>query len=301
MNTHDTLIVTGSTGFIGSHLIPALKNLGYRLILPVRSIPVTPPDTQTVYWKITDDWENFDDLLQQTSPCGVIHLATRFLPAHSPENIPEIIKANIEFGTRILESATKANIPWFINTGTFWQHFDGADYDPVNLYAATKQAFEVIARYYQNISPIKFVTLCLNDTYGPGDTRKKLFALWKKLSKTPDNRMQMSKGEQLLDILYIDDVINGICHLMKMLTDDSLPERNTRFYLTSDRLLSLQQAAETFAKVSGKKLDICWGARPYRQREVMHPKCSGIKLPGWHPAVTLEEGIKKFLAEGDNE
>ena len=62
-----------------------------------------------------------------------------------------------------------------------------------------------------------------------------------------------------------------------------------------------EEAAETFAKVSGKKLDICWGARPYRQREVMHPKCSGIKLPGWHPAVTLEEGIKKFLAEGDNE
>ncbi len=300
MNNQQTVIVTGSTGFIGSHLVPFLINKGFKLILPVRESSAVSQTVGITYWEISEDWTDFDRLLQKTHPCGVIHLATKFLQSHSAENIPEVLQANVEIGTRMLESATKANISWFINIGTYWQHFNGEKYNPVNLYAATKQAFETIACYYQQISPMKFVTLCLNDTYGPGDTRKKLFSLWKDLITNPEIPMQMSEGEQLLDILYIDDVINGIHHLMTMLKNNTFQADTNRFYLTSNALLSLRHAAETFAKVSGSPLNIEWGKRPYRPKEVMYPKCYGIPLPEWHPQVSLEEGIKKFInAESD--
>jgi hypothetical protein len=46
--------------------------------------------------------------------------------------------------------------------------------------------------------------------------------------------------------------------------------------------------------VSGRKLNIEWGGRPYRDREVMVP-WKGIPVPGWKAKVNVEEGIQLFL------
>ena len=297
MKNLKTIVLTGSTGFIGSHLSSYLLKQGYRLILPVRKLPSCNVDSRLIYWRISPNWDSFSSLLKQYRPDGVIHLATHFLQSHQIDDISEMINCNIEFGIKILDVAVKADINYFLNIGTFWQHFDGNDYNPVNFYAATKQAFEVLATYYQNFYPINFVTLCLNDTFGPGDTRKKLFALWKELLTTSDKSMLMSSGEQLLDILYIDDVVDGIAHLLSMLENSSVPKLENRFYLSSNNLLSIKNLAQIFERISGKKLNVQWGAMPYRVKEVFYPKCAGKPLIGWKPKVSLEDGIRKFIME----
>lgn len=292
-----TIAITGATGFIGSHLVSFLRGQGYSLLLLNHTHSLPENDPKVIQWESRQGWDKLSNLFQQLSPSGIVHLATRFVPAHTSDQIPDIIDSNITFGTKTLEVASRNDIKWFMNIGTFWQHYRGADYDPVNLYAATKQAFETIAKFYCNISSMRFVTLCLNDTYGADDTRKKIFPLWKELQDHPDRTMPMSQGEQLMDILYIDDVIAGIFHLLNMLEEeDTQIAEHDKFYLSSNNLLSLRDTAETFAKVSNKPLNIEWGAKPYRFREVMHPECAGIPLPGWESKVSLENGIRKFLS-----
>ena len=114
----------------------------------------------------------------------MVHLATRFLAAHDRHQVRDLIDTNVRFGAELLEAAHHANVRWFLNTGTFWQHFHSDDYAPVNLYAATKQCLDDIGRYYAAACGLRFITLMLNDTYGPDDHRPKLFNLLRTLALT---------------------------------------------------------------------------------------------------------------------
>ena len=108
--------------------------------------------------------------------------------------------------------------------------------------------------------------------------------------------MMMSKGEQIIDILHVDDVVDGILLLLDLIQKNSpLLEDETTFYLTAKEKFTLRKTAEIFEEVSGKKLNIQWGARPYRDREVMMPQCSGRILPGWESKISLTDGIRRFL------
>lgn len=290
------VVITGASGFIGSHLVSRMREHGYTLFPLIHKNRNSQPIPGVEEVEIPLDCRDLISLFQEIKPAGIIHLATCFRPAHTPEIIPEMIRANVEFGTILLESAVKSGVKWFLNTGTFWQNYEGKCYDPVNLYAATKQALESIFAYYRTVSQIQIVTLCLNDTYGSGDTRKKIFPLWKELMEHPERKMQMSAGEQIMDVLHVNDVVDGFLLLTKMLEEE--PERlfgDHRFYLSAKERYSLRELAGIFEKVSGKTLNIEWGARPYREREVMDPRCYGKPLPGWENRITLEEGISRFL------
>lgn len=287
------LLVSGATGFIGQHLIKRLLAEGHEICIVTRSASSSKllKHGNTYVWD--GDIEKLIRFLQTEHFAGVIHLASLFLAQHKPSDVAGLINSNLLFATTLLEAAVQSNIPWFINTGTFWQHFENQPYAPVNLYAATKQAFEDIAQYYIATAPINFVTLKLSDTFGPGDTRPKIFNLWMNISKTGET-LDMSPGEQLIDISYIDNVIAGYLHLIQLVTTDTAQSLTGRsFALKSKERMSLKQLAGVFEKVTQTKLNINWGKKPYRPREVMVPWEQGETLPGFEPKVSLREGIKR--------
>ena len=69
------------------------------------------------------------------------------------------MSSNITFGTQLVEAMVANGCYQFVNTGTSWQHYENDEYNPVNLYAATKQAFEDILRYYVETSALRVITL----------------------------------------------------------------------------------------------------------------------------------------------
>lgn len=287
------LLVSGATGFIGRHLIKRLFDEGHEICIITRpSSPAKQLENINVYiWD--GDSEKLISFLQTQRFAGIIHLASLFLAQHKPTDVAGLINSNLLFSTTLLEAAVRSEVPWFINTGTFWQHYQNASYAPVNLYAATKQAFEDVARYYMAVAPINFVTLKLSDTFGPNDTRAKIFNLWMKISKT-NEALDMSPGEQLIDISYIDNVIDGYVHLMQLVAADTEQKLNGRsFALKSKERMSLKQLASVFEEVTQTKLQVNWGKKDYRPREVMVPWETGETLPGFEPKISLREGIKR--------
>jgi len=288
------ILVTGVTGFIGKNLIASLESKYNVYILIRPSTDLSLMDNKK--YLIFDD--NIDELLGYMK-CnnieGIIHLASFYIVEHRSESIKDIVLSNIYLGTVLLETAVRSNVKWFLNTGTIWQNYDveGSEYCPVNLYAATKQAFIDLAKYYTEISNLRFCTLKLCDTYGPRDTRKKIIALFKEITENK-TQLEMSPGEQFLDILYIDDVVNGFMHLIRLLVDGCT---KSEYVLTSGKLISLKKLAETFSNISGTSMNIIWGGKKYRKREVMKPWTNGEILEGWEPKVTIEAGIKKVLMQ----
>lgn len=288
------IIVTGATGFIGQNLIRSLKQMHsvHAIIRPTTDRTKVGTDNIFVF---NDNIEVLSQYIIDNRIEGVIHLASLYISEHKSGQIKDLILSNVYFGTALLEACAKANVKWFINTGTIWQNYKAApgvkEYSPVNLYAATKQSFIDIAKFYTETTDMKFCTLKLCDTYGPGDTRRKIFNLFKQIAETGET-LDMSPGEQKLDIIYIDDIVRGFSQLVEMLHS----EHNIidEYVLTSGKQYSLKELADIFSEVSGKKLNINWGGREYREREVMNP-WQGVKLVGWESSVTLNEGLKSIL------
>jgi nucleoside-diphosphate-sugar epimerase len=235
------------------------------------------------------------DLVSASRADTVFHLASLFLAQHRSADIDAMVTANVLFATQLVEAMAIAGCNRLVNIGTSWQHHAGDGYNPVNLYAATKQAFDDILRYYLEVTPIRATTLTLFDTYGPGDHRKKLIALLRDaaLTGTP---LQMSPGEQLVDLVYIDDVVAALQRAAELLqTQDSF---HTRYRVSCGDALSLRHLVATIERVSGRKLSIAWGGRPYRPREVMLPSCPYPLLPGWSPLIPLDQGIARVISGG---
>lgn len=290
------ILITGATGFIGQNLVGKLMQ-EHEIHVIIREHSDTSAINQDVkLFKYTKDPMQLIAYLQEEKFDGVIHLASLFLAAHTPQDISKLIQSNITFGTELLEACVSSNVTWFLNTGTFWQHYENHAYNPVNLYAATKEAFEDLAKYYTQTSHLVFTTLKLNDTFGANDIRPKVFNLWEKISATGET-LSMSEGEQLIDISYIDDVINAYITLIHSLHKDSHKHQNKSYVVTNKDKLTLKELAKLYEQVTNSKLNIEWGGREYRPREVMTPYNMGETVPGWEQQYTLADAIQKTMKE----
>ena len=290
------ILLTGATGFIGQWLVPCLSEAGHEVCAIVRSSTDTSGLTAAGVPYIVDDGiQNIGVALEAHKPFdGIIHLSSLFLSSHNTEDALPLLSANIVFPTRLLDAAVQNGIRWFINTGTGWQHYEDKPYSPVNLYAASKQAFESLARYYVEAHGLRFATLALCDTYGPGDTRAKLLRLWCEIAHC-GIALDMSEGFQKIDLIYAADVAMAFRLLAEHQASSTIFSESMRtFSISSGEVVSLRELAALFEKVTGKTLPIRWGARAMRPREVMIPWSAEQCVPGWNPTVSLQEGVLRM-------
>jgi nucleoside-diphosphate-sugar epimerase len=229
------------------------------------------------------------------TPDTVFHLASLFLSEHKPTDIERLISSNLLFATQLAEAMVQAGVWQLVNTGTSWQYYDGSAYNPVNLYAATKQAFEAILAYYVETTALRVITLKLYDTYGPGDRRQKLLHLLRRVAERQEP-LAMSPGEQLIDLVHIDDVLHAYVIAADLLREGRVTAHDS-FAVSSGAPVRLRDLVELYEKLLMRKLPIEWGGRPYRNREVMMPWHTGRVLPGWIPQISFETGLGEFISD----
>jgi len=292
-----TILVTGATGYIGREFIKSLQNK-YNLIVLVReSSDVTELKELKCSIEKFDNYENINTIFENLLIDGVIHFASNVIVEHKTDDISNLVDSNIKYATFLLDSCVKNNVKWFINTGTFWQNYQNEDYNPVNLYASTKEAFKVISKYYTQTSDLIFTTIKLNDTFGPNDTRPKIFNLWDKYSQN-NEILDMSKGEQIIDISYIEDIIYAYkCMIDNLNSNNNKLFNNEEYVVTSSQRMTLKELAKLFQKITNRELKINWGGRDYRKREVMIPLYDVKTVPNWKQQYSLEEAILKTIGE----
>ena len=288
------ILVTGASGFIGSRLCAELSRRGDHNVYALLRNGTAADCFGGVVAPLVYDGsiDTLTATMRELEIKGIVHLASFFLAQHSPADIDLLISSNILLGAHLIEAAAKTGVRWFINTSSFWQHYENRPYSPVALYAATKQAFEDILQYYRETSGVRIVTLELFDTYGPGDTRPKLFRLLKNLVDRPDT-LAMSPGEQLMNLLYIDDVIDAYGTMIDLLQAESPLDH--KYCASASELPSLRQVVALFSEAVGRELKIEWGGRPYRDREFMNPSPVYPLVPGWKQRYALAEGIARMV------
>ena len=289
-------LVTGGTGFIGSHLVEHLRAAGWVIHMLVRpdGEHMARPSAGVHIHPYRGQTADVIEAMERSRPDVVFHLASLFLAQHTAQQIVPLIETNVLLGVQLLEAMSGAGVKSLVNTGTSWQHFHSDSYLPVNLYAATKQAFEDILAYYVDAEGIHAVTLSLFDSYGPGDTRNKLLRLLLDCLET-NGELQMSTGEQVLDLVHVDDLCEAFLHAARLVRDPKHPPMAC-YAVSGGERMSLREIVATLEQTAGHTLRIDWGARPSRPREVMR-LWDGPAMPGWQPRIKLVDGLKALLNE----
>lgn len=293
------VLVTGASGFVGGHLVRHLLNpregrpaVRVHALLRTGSDASALPDGVIVH-RYNGTPERLRTIVADAAPDVTFHLASLFRAEHQPADIRPLIDSNVEFGTQLADALSGTEGRRLVSAGTIWQHFDGDDYHPVCLYAATKQAFEAILAFYAEARRLRTTILLLPDNYGPDDTRNKLVALLLRAAYR-GTTLELSPGQQRIDLLHINDVVAGFLQAADLLMTEpsSGDPPMQRYQLSSGQPRSLHELTELIGSVVGKPIDARWGARPYRQREVMMPWQGGTALPGWQPTIDLRSGIE---------
>jgi nucleoside-diphosphate-sugar epimerase len=295
-------LLTGATGFIGGKLATRLVEQGWQVHAVLRessSANELPP--QVTPHRHDGSVAGLTAIIRAITPDIVFHLASLYLADHRSDQIEDLVASNILFPAQLAEAMVSAGVTRLVNTGTAWQHFEGAAYNPVNLYAATKQACMDLLRYYSEACGLSVVTLKLFDTYGAGDKRRKLVQLLVDAAQSGEV-LDMSPGEQVLDLTHVDDVVGAFVIAGRLLLEaKTLMFEN---YLVSGERLTVREIAAIVSEVLGRSVSPNFGGRPYRRREVMLPvEMPGAgTLPNWrrqHDLSATIAALDRLREDGD--
>lgn len=279
------VLVTGASGFVGRHLTRALHARGDQVHAVLRASS-TRPDPQLPapqVHRLTDPSAQIGSIVDAVQPELVFHLATHFAARHLPGETISMLESNVVFGS-LLAQACAAHGARLVHTTSAWQHYGGAEYEPVSLYAATKQALVDVLEYFRIVEQLDAREVCLFDTYGPDDDRGKLVSAL--ISAMRDGRsVDMSSGRQLVDLVHIDDVVAAL-----LLAAES-PTFGRRMVARSGQPISVRDVVAALTQATGHRLEVRWGARPDRTREMVDDwPVPGDNL-GWSPMIPLRDGL----------
>ncbi|NQV83533.1 MAG: NAD(P)-dependent oxidoreductase [Rhodospirillales bacterium] len=292
------VLITGASGYIGHHLTKRLVEENKTVTAILR--PSSQPDRLRALGGgvrlYVDD--GTPDGLASAFDGGpvetVFHLAAH-RPGGGEEDRDATLEANVDFSTRLWHAARQNNCKAFINTGSYWQ-FDAAGKPaPNSFYAETKQTFQDFLYTRPEDGGLAAVTLVLFDVYGPGDWRGGLTAAFGRAAQ--GEPVDMSGGEQVLDMIHVSDVVDGFLNAATLLKRGDIGPRHRAYFLGSEHPATLKNIAAVFEAACGRPLALNWGALDYHPNQIFQPCPADPMLPEWKPSHSLGAGFAELAGE----
>jgi nucleoside-diphosphate-sugar epimerase len=292
------VLISGATGFIGSHVTRKLVGEGFEVGIIKRGTS----DTQRIE-DLLDKVTSYDVDLRDTlgisktvshfSPDAIIHLATYYAIDHQPQEIPLMIDANILGTINLLDASRESTVKLFVNTSSCFVYKESktklkedADLNPLNLYALTKIQGENACSFYAEKFGLKTITLRVFSPYGPADHERKLIPYAIK-SLLKGEKPGMTTGRQRWDFVYVDDIVDAY---LKVLSASNLPQNHEIFNIGTGNAVSIWEIVSRIKEITGVVAEPDWGAIPHRQNEVWFICADNDKaknLLGWQPETQI--------------
>ena len=282
------ILLTGATGFLGSHLTKKFVKEGYRVNILIRKTSDTSRITEIIdrvcIYYTEDKVENI--FINKDIFDVIIHTACCY--GRHGETFSQTVNTNLFFALDLLDLARKYNVGVFFNADTVLEKYS-------NEYSLSKKQFIEWGKMIAEKNGPQFINLKLGYIYGPGEAKNKLFTGWIVDScKNNIENIPLTSGKQQLDFVYIDDVVNAYNLLLSKSYSTSFSE----FEVGSGKAVSVKQFAETVHRLTGSSSHLQFGAIPSREKEMLFSVADITKLNdmGWSPEFDIERGIAKTLS-----
>ena len=284
-----TVLLTGSTGFLGKKIKNFLSDQGFLVVLAIRSIKKKSYRKRNfIFVKKPKSQKEFYSLFSKYKFEYVIHCAGYYVRNHQFSDIKKLIDCDINYLNNLLESMSKFECKKLITFGTYFQFFSNKNFSPKSLYAAYKQLMFTLSKYYYIKFNISHIQLILFDTYGLDDKRDKIIPTLINLNSLQE--ISLGNKQNLFFPLHIDDLLNGIKISMNLL--DSKNKIYAQYSLKgySTKLIELVNIIE---KIRNLKLNIIWSKNKINSDKLINFQIK--KLPKWTPQIKIKKGISSLL------
>lgn len=289
------ILVTGASGFVGKHLLPLLSCHEVAVIVRKKTKDVNG-SRQILF---SEDLQTFERQIKEFNPQIVVHLASYLTSEDDRESISNIVNANILFPSYLMAALKDTDLKLFVNTGTFAEYYyNDGKLNPAYLYAASKSASRHLFKYFKNIQGFKLVHIIPYTIYG-GRSRGKKLMDYIVSALGSEKAVDMTAGEQVLDFIHIEDVVNFYAHCIE---NNHLLRDEEEYHLGTGMGTSVIELAKMIENRAALKANINWGARMYRNLDMMHAIAPVYKIKKelqWSPDITLGQGIERLLNKED--
>ena len=280
------ILITGSTGFIGSNIINSLLKKDIYIYALLRNknrknANLNQLKKNKKYKPIF--FKNFNELkkkLKNLKIDTVINCATYYSSKNDIQTIQNLIQTNIIFCSVVLETLSK-KIKKFINFGSMMEYSRGNYFSPKNFYAITKYSFQKISEFFKfNNKRIKFYNLKLYETYGNNDNRKKIIpTIVKNYSKNKNIKIVSTN----LKMNFIH--INSLTKAINMILYKKIEEGE--YCLKNNKFTSIKHLIDSLNKKLSKKIKVKY----LSSKKYFKSTISLNKFPSWDD----KENLKEFL------
>jgi CDP-paratose synthetase len=283
------LLITGSTGFLGSNLIKKLIKKKYFIICLVRNksnFENVKNFRKHRYIKFFNyEKKGLRKVFLDYRIDGVIHCATNY--GLNLTTSHEIIDSNLIFPLKILELSAKSGVKFFINSDTILNK-------NISEYTLSKNQFNEWLKLYSK--KIRCCNVKLEHFYGPGDNKTK-FVIDLILSfLSRKKNIDFTPGNQKRDFIYIDDVVEAFIKILNFSLYNNF--NYEEFEVGTQKYLKLKKFVRTVKKLSKNcETNLNFGALKYRKNEKMNININikSLKKIGWRPKVSLRQGLLKTI------
>lgn len=302
----DKVLITGATGFIGSHLTQRLIHEGFEVgIIKRKNSNVSRIkdllDKIVAYDVDLRDMQAVSKAVSHFRPDVIFHLATYYAVEHQPQEISLMVDTNVLGTTNLLEASKDSMIKLFVNTSSCFVYKErkhelreSAELNPVNLYALTKIQAEQACSFFAEKYGLKIITFRIFPPYGPADHERKLVPYVVK-SLLEGEKLKMTTGMQKWDFVYVDDIVNAYT---KLLSISEFPQRHEILNVGTGNAISVREVVSQIKEIIDAELEPVWGVIPHRKNEVWFT-CADINKTksflGWQPETKLREGLERTV------
>jgi nucleoside-diphosphate-sugar epimerase len=313
MSDHEKVLVTGAGGFIGYHLVAALKLEGYW----VRGVDIKIPEFSTPNSDefLVLDLRRWENCLRATQGVAQVYALAAdmggmgFISSHHAQ----ILHSNSLINLHTLEAARENGVTRYLYTSsacvypeyrqtevnvTPLREEDAYPAQPQDAYGWEKLVTERLCIHYREDHGMQTRIVRFHNIFGPlgtweGGREKAPAALCRKIAAaklTGDPVVEIwADGEQTRSFCYIDDCVTGLYKLMQ--SDYGEP-----LNLGQDRLITINELADMIAGIAGIRIIKKYVPGPQGVRGRNSDNTRLRQVLGWEPQISLEEGLARTYA-----
>ncbi len=299
------VLLTGATGFLGSHFLRHLLINGDDVAILIRESSNT--------WRISDlvsskklciiysSMQSISDARTQISdfsPDIVYHLAWQGGNSSVYQEDPNQVFSNLEGTLELIRISSECGVKAWIGMGTAVEYgeFNGIFNEkmipkPISLYGLSKYTTGLLVEKLCSIYGLRFVWIRPFWTYGPYDDRLRLIP-YVILSLLYNKRPKLTLGEQKWDYLYVDDAIEALYVLGVNHNAQGV------FNLGSGQTIVLRDLVEYMRDKINRKISLVFGEVPYKNGQIMHLQADINKIKNvtdWNPQIPINVGLDRTV------